>query len=197
MEEEKEEEYDPDKSGAGPIKDRSCTDVLCLGLLIAFLVLWAFIAAWAFNYGDPSKLMYPTDSFGDVCGRGDFASKPYLLFFDLTKCISLSALTGCPTPQVCVAQCPGDNYSPWMESQAGNVISTSETVSSLLDTDIKTRMRPFCTADTSEEVFSSLSVAQLLDRNYCPPWWVESQQVLGRCLPSLAKHNTSDTGLAQ
>ena len=98
--EEEEAEYDPDKSGAGPIKDRSCTDVLCLGLLISFLVLWGFIAIWAFTYGDPSKLMYPTDSFGDVCGRGEFSSKPFLLFFDLTKCISLSALTGCPTPQV-------------------------------------------------------------------------------------------------
>ena len=84
-----------------------------------------------------------------------------------------------------------------------SVISKSEynvdwpQLSSLLEGDIKSRMRPFCTADTSEEIFSSLSVAQLLDRNYCPPWWVESQQVLGRCLPSLAKHNTSDTGLAQ
>ena len=124
VEEEETEEYDPDKSGAGPIKDRSCTDVLCLGLLISFIVLWGFIAIWAFNYGDPSKLMYPTDSFGDVCGRGDFSSKPYLLFFDLTKCISLSALTGCATPQVCVAECPGENYSPWMESQAPNIIGT-------------------------------------------------------------------------
>ena len=30
-EEEVVEKYDPDKSGKGPIKDRSCTDVLCLG----------------------------------------------------------------------------------------------------------------------------------------------------------------------
>ena len=70
-------------------------------------------------------------------------------------------------------------------------------ISSLLEGDIKSRMRPFCTADTSEEIFSSLSVGQLLDRNYCPPWWVESQQVLGRCLPSLAPHNTSDTNQGQ
>ena len=70
-------------------------------------------------------------------------------------------------------------------------------LSSLLEGDIKSRMRPFCTADTTEEIFSSLSVGQLLDRNYCPPWWVESQQVLGRCLPSLAPHNTSDTNQGQ
>ena len=94
------EEYDPDKSGAGPIKDRSCTDILCLGLLLTFLVLWAMIAAWGAQHGDPTKLMYPTNSFGQICGQGQQADKPYLLFFDLTKCISLSALTGCPTPQV-------------------------------------------------------------------------------------------------
>ena len=96
----KEEEYDPDRGGAGPIKDRSCTDVLCLGLLIAFLVLWVMIAAWGMTHGDPSKLMYPTDSYGNICGKGEFSEKPFLMFFDLTKCISLTAIAGCPTPQV-------------------------------------------------------------------------------------------------
>ena len=61
-----EEEYDPDKSGTGPIKDRSCTDVICLGLLIGFLVVWVMIAAWGVKHGDPSKLMFPTDSFGNI-----------------------------------------------------------------------------------------------------------------------------------
>ena len=101
-----EEEYDPDKNGSGPIKDRSCTDVICLGLLVGFIVLWIMIAMWGVQNGDPSKLMYPTDSYGDICGHGDFANKPYLMFFDLTKCISLTAIAGCPTPQVCVQTCP-------------------------------------------------------------------------------------------
>ena len=96
------EEYDPDKSGAGPIKDRFCTDILCLALLICFAVLWVLIAVWGVRNGDPTKLMYPTNSFGQICGQGELADKPFLLFFDLTKCISLSALTGCPTPQVCL-----------------------------------------------------------------------------------------------
>ena len=38
-------------------------------------------------------------------------------------------------------------------------------------------MLPYCTADTTAEVAARLSVAQLLDRSYCPPWWVASQQV--------------------
>ena len=44
---------------------------------------------------------------GEICGHGDFVDKPYLLFFDLTRCIKISAaLGGCATPQVCVARCP-------------------------------------------------------------------------------------------
>ena len=42
---------------------------------------------------------------------------------------------------------------------------------------VKARMLPYCTADTTAEVAARLSVAQLLDRSYCPPWWVASQQV--------------------
>ena len=61
--------------------------------------------------------MYPTDSFGNICGRGEFSAKPLLMFFDLTKCASLTALAGCPTPQVCVAECPQHSYSPWLEAQ--------------------------------------------------------------------------------
>ena len=182
-----EEVYDPDKSGAGPIKDRSCTDVICLGLLISFLVLWVMIAVWGVKHGDPSKLMFPTDSFGDICGQGRFENKPYLMFFDLTKCLSLTAIAGCPTPQVCVEKCPQDNYSPWLEAQ----VPVTGLADTILGDDVKNKMRPYCTADTSDEIFDKHSVSQLLDLNYCPPWWVQSSQVMGRCLPSITKPNTT------
>jgi len=175
------EEYDPDKSGAGPIKDRSCTDILCLALLICFAVLWVLIAVWGVRNGDPTKLMYPTNSFGQICGQGELADKPFLLFFDLTKCISLSALTGCPTPQVCVEQCPSDSFSPWMESQ----LPIPEVPSILGGVSVKDRMKPFCTQDMTEDILTRLSVGQLVERKYCPPWWVHSSNILGRCLPSL------------
>ena len=38
-----------------------------------------------------------------------------------------------------------------------------------------------CGRYTTAELAASLSVAQLLERNYCPPWWVASQQVAGSC----------------
>ena len=82
-------------------KDRSCTDVLCLLLFVVFLVAWVVVGVWAFANGDPNRLVYPSNSKGEICGRGDYADKPYLLFFDLSRCISVSSVTsGCPTPQV-------------------------------------------------------------------------------------------------
>ena len=51
--------------------------------------------------GDPEQLLYPSDSMGEICGRADNDGRPVLFFYDLTKCLSLSALvSGCATPQV-------------------------------------------------------------------------------------------------
>ena len=41
-----------DPSNNGPIKNRSCTDVLCLLLFIVFLVGWAVISVYAFYNGN-------------------------------------------------------------------------------------------------------------------------------------------------
>ena len=33
--------------------------------------------------------------------------RPKLLFFDITECLNLAVITlGCPTPQICVKECP-------------------------------------------------------------------------------------------
>ena len=128
---EKKEEYEDlstdnvpiaDQEERGPIKDRSCTDVLCLGRILLnlferdFLVLFvclfvydrpypqvyslpflacgqvlekvlgqikknfcvchclnysAGVGVWAFRSGDPSKLLFPTNSFGQICGQAN------------------------------------------------------------------------------------------------------------------------------
>ena len=53
------------------------------------------------------QLIHPTDSTGQICGNGTLKDRPYLLFFDLTKCLNPAVLTlGCPTQQVCVKECP-------------------------------------------------------------------------------------------
>ena len=70
-----------------------------------------------------------------------------------------------------------DNYSPWLESQ----IPVTGVAESLLGDDVKTKMRPYCTSDTTDDIFDRYSVGQLIDMNYCPPWWVQSAEVMGRC----------------
>ena len=70
--------------------------------------------------------------------------------------------------KVCVSECPTDNYSPWLESQVSSVLegqARESMIDSLLEGEVKEKMRPFCTADTSDSIFSELSVTQLLDRD--------------------------------
>ena len=61
----------------------------------------------AFTHGDPNKLLVPTDSQGLRCGLdAKVRDKPYLFFFDLTRCAAPNtAISGCPTPQVCLQLC--------------------------------------------------------------------------------------------
>ena len=47
--------FDPNEI-VGPVKKRSCTDVLCLGLFLAFLVTWGFVAFVGISRGDINKV---------------------------------------------------------------------------------------------------------------------------------------------
>ena len=61
-------------------------------------------------------------------------------------------------------------------------------------------MREFCRSLTTEEkeeeeeeeeLFLRLTVAELVERQVCPAWYLASQPVLGRCLPVL-QNNSED-----
>ena len=54
----------------GPMKNRSCTDIFCLLLWLAFVGGWIAVAIYGFQNGDPQTLVYPSDSDGNVCGNG-------------------------------------------------------------------------------------------------------------------------------
>ena len=86
----------------GPIKNRGCTDVICFLLFFAFLGGWGVVGYYGFKNGDPTRLIYPSDSTGAICGSSDkLANRPNLLFFDLTKCLKPGAVAlGCLTKQV-------------------------------------------------------------------------------------------------
>ena len=56
----------------------------------------------ALLYGDPQRLLSPTDTVGKKCGFDPgVEDKPYLHFFDISKCANpIVFIAGCPTHQV-------------------------------------------------------------------------------------------------
>nr|XP_053656194.1 choline transporter-like protein 4 isoform X2 [Cherax quadricarinatus] len=159
-----------DASFKGPIKNRSCTDILCLLLFVAFLAGWGVVTVFAALHGDPSRLLYPTDSMGRVCGRGELQNKSFLLFFDLTRCATPKVIaTGCPTPQVCVEKCPTTN---WFYNPVSG------------DAD----MRPYLICqDGVNPKNESVTVQQFISSGKCAYYYVESEPMAGRCIPSVQK----------
>ncbi|XP_035919880.1 CTL-like protein 2 isoform X4 [Anopheles stephensi] len=102
--------YDPDFKG--PLSKRSCTDLPCLFLFITFLCAWGYVAYYAVQHGDLNRLLVPIDSDGRKCGvDSEVRDEPYLVFFNITECAKIDVpISGCSTTQVCVAQCPNENF---------------------------------------------------------------------------------------
>ncbi|XP_037914056.1 choline transporter-like 2 isoform X4 [Hermetia illucens] len=159
----------------GPLGKRSCTDVLCLIIFVVFLILWSYIAYFAIGHGDLEKLLVPVDSQGYRCGvDSPVLDKPYLFFFNLEKCISpLVPITGCPTPQVCVKECPNQMFI--YETYKG---SFEELKSKLI-----------CQTDKDKENIKDMTDAKnAIQENRCASWYIPSVPLSRRCLPQ----NTAD-----
>ncbi|XP_034886359.1 choline transporter-like protein 4 isoform X2 [Mirounga leonina] len=96
--------YDP--TFRGPIRNRSCTDIICCVLFLVFILGYIVVGIVAWVYGDPRQVLYPRNSTGAYCGVGANEDKPYLLYFNIFSCILATnvivvAENGlqCPTPQ--------------------------------------------------------------------------------------------------
>ncbi|CAG9762843.1 unnamed protein product [Ceutorhynchus assimilis] len=150
-------QYDPIFDG--PLKRRSCTDVICLLFFLVFIVGWAAIGFWAVKEGDPSTLLTPSDSSGLRCGLDPLVEhKPFLFFFDLTKCIDPSVpFLGCPTTQVCVETCPSTTFYTGQNETAAI---------------------PYCT-------YKQRATNQY-NSTYCPTWFLPSEQFFKRCIYNVA-----------
>lgn len=161
--------YDPNFKG--PIKNRSCTDVLCLIVFLSFIVGWLVVAGFAYREGKPELLLYPTDSEGNVCGVGEFKERPYLFFFDLTQCLKTSVvIKGCQTPQVCVEKCPDKTYAIYQDKPP--------TTSPLI-----------CKYGT--EVNNN--AIELVKNKICAAYYINSMPVTGRCIPNVNISKTANS----
>ena len=86
-------------------------------LYLAFIGFWLAIGAVAFQNGNPTQILLPTDTSGNICGEGNKIDEKYLMYFDVTKCRNMADfVTGnlqCPTYQMCTDQCPQEYWSYW------------------------------------------------------------------------------------
>lgn len=118
-----------DKKDVGPLKDRGCTDIICILIFIIFLGGMGVIAYFAFTLGDPWRILNGYDSFGNTCGVKnvkppntksvhsgmDMTDRPYLMYFDPTVVLpdSLKTIAGADsstpietTMMLCLKKCP-------------------------------------------------------------------------------------------
>ena len=82
----------------GPTKDRHCTDIMCLLLLLASWGAMSAVGYYAVTEGDPRLVLYPLDYDGNICGT-DFGPSNMTEFPNL---LYINHFTG----GVCVKECP-------------------------------------------------------------------------------------------
>lgn len=157
----------------GPIKNRSCTDVICCLVFILMVLAMLIVGLLSFSWGSPKRLLYPTDSQGNPCGQGEFAEKKNLFYFDLLQCIpkdvsQMMKITGCPTHQICVKNCPTKN------TLASNPLTSKSDL--------------YCTYRIQKalnENNTTMSIAELVEKGLCAKYTLESQALAYRCVPTL------------
>ncbi|XP_062563117.1 choline transporter-like 2 isoform X2 [Armigeres subalbatus] len=164
--------YDPEFQG--PLSKRSCTDIPCLFLFIAFLAGWGAVAYYALHNGDLERLLVPTDSNGLKCGvDSEVQKEPYLVFFDISECAKYDVpLYGCKTPQVCVQECPTEDFRFDLNNCNGNSLSTI-------------RSQLICDRNVQKDQLTCNDIQSLIDRNRCAKYYRKSVPFAKRCISDL------------
>lgn len=150
----------------GPVSKRSCTDVICCLIFLVFVAGLVVVAYFAFKFGNPSLLLYPMNSDKALCGFGEQKGKSNLLFYDLVACGKMGPgifVDGCPTTQICVAECPKEN---WAYALALND---------------KTKLQ-YCKPEIDLST-TSKKVYDLVRDEDCPAYLLKSKPFLHRCVP--------------
>nr|XP_026484345.1 CTL-like protein 2 [Vanessa tameamea] len=161
--------YDPTFNG--PTHNRSCTDIVWLITFILFLGGWGYVGYYSMTRGNVEKLLAPIDSNGRRCGLDSgLGDKKYLLFFNIAKCLAPGTpITGCPTTQVCVSQCPSRTVLFEKEIRQNPGIFDQ----------IKNDM--VCTDGLNVQTMTSSEALEHIKNEKCTSFVLQSQPVLGRC----------------
>ncbi|XP_050359441.1 choline transporter-like 2 isoform X3 [Nymphalis io] len=161
--------YDPNFNG--PIHNRSCTDIVWLITFVLFLGGWGYVGYYSMTRGNVEKLLAPIDSNGRRCGLDSgLEDKKYLLFFNIAKCLAPGTpITGCPTTQVCVSQCPSKTVL--FEKEIRQNPATFD--------QIKKDM--VCIEGLNVQTMASSEALEHIKNEKCTSFVLQSQPVLGRC----------------
>ncbi|XP_025028235.1 choline transporter-like protein 4 [Python bivittatus] len=181
-------QYDP--SFRGPIQKRSCTDIICCVIFGVFIAGYIVVGLLAWLYGDPRQVIYPRNSTGSYCGVGSNRDKPYLLYFNLIKCVMdlnplAVAMKGlqCPTTQICVSSCT-DKF--WVVPPSALIPPSPLHTMKPSVVWNQTLCQPSIDLKTT-----NLTVSEILNQQLCPEFTIPTMPLINRCLPSF---NTSQVG---
>ncbi|XP_047514454.1 choline transporter-like 1 isoform X3 [Pieris napi] len=155
---------------------KGCTDVLWLVIYVIFWILMIIVAAIAFVYGNPQRLINGYDSFGNTCGVANnkklinfplagitTVDKPYLFFMDVKELRK--------SLKICVKKCPSKKMETFTDIQT----FYKETGSSLCRYDINLN-----TTTNNQGLNNYIGPCPVL-----PVY--ESFPLLNRCFPKTAK----------
>lgn len=91
------------------MKERSCTDVFCLLLIICMWLAMTVGGALAIVNGDPYRLISPINDTGEICGyTGDVVNQPYF-YTVLTNSVGV-CVGECPIVDIPLTNSDPDNY---------------------------------------------------------------------------------------
>ncbi|XP_063714645.1 choline transporter-like protein 2 [Symsagittifera roscoffensis] len=192
----KNEERQHDPKFGGPIKDRGCTDVICLLIFFAAVFLYVIVSTVAFYYGSPLMLILPKDSDGNACGFDnrerialgvDMTNKRYLHMFDITKCTNIASnavITGeiaCPTTSVCMEECPSSMWLGYWELVKQEAGASVDYTKFICRNGVNPGTGPGEVSDVNDLIQTTFGGAD----GPCASYYFEEQPLLHRCLPSM------------
>jgi solute carrier family 44 (choline transporter-like protein), member 2/4/5 len=105
------EKVEHDDLRDGPIKDRSCTDILCGLLFFAFVGAMVTLGVFGVRNGNPNNIIYQYDSAQNQCGLPGSPTESYpFLYYP-----NFEEFGGNFSHKVCVKECPNNDNGLLLE----------------------------------------------------------------------------------
>lgn len=154
--------------------------MICCLIFLIFIAGLVVVAYFAFKFGNPSLLLYPMNSEKELCGFGSQKGKNNILFYDLVACGKMGPgifVDGCPTTQICVAECPQENWV--YKAVLGD----------------KTKLQ-YCKPEI-DLATTPKTIEQLIQDEDCPAYLLQSKPFLHRCVPEAIVDLLDEVGTLQ